>query len=638
MVTYTQLVTTPLHSAFVTAAGETEDYTRFRAENEMVRDTMAHQGLPDAFQHSDLGRSEKGGDGTSNIVPRNTPNPLPMKGEGAVDDWYQYQFHPATGGNGQYHYRWYIRRDQSSLQMDLSRGLRQDQFLEAMLDVAPLADNDVMNGQQPSMSVPVYSLAARLHHEDGIASQAKWRALPEDRNNLFTVVCEQLDAQRRVTARAAYAQTVQDAEKAAVTQAMDDYLDAADRAADRIPAALKVAIPAAYRRGSNGETRSLKLFIGHTQAARGAAAATGILALADSSVVLVDLTPDAERIEYEGQTVEEALHAFKAGNSYEPGAIELEIPTDTLTVHGKQIAAQPAHRQLTTKGHSEAVEQADFLGGVGLAMTVASAAIPETWPVRVPYLVLVALTASFGSGELNLEDELHKTKMSGRALLIDLLTMAAAIAGARAPFSKLLGPAMERFAVAGLERFLFWSEFASNAGVAVLVNIDTVIEIDRIKKEQEEHQLSESEAIAKIVHLLLNAVVGDGLLLVGAKTAGGEQHEMRLRELGQDHVVGTWLARYPQEEQFTLDLLDDLTIEELAKLGATPKQTHALASLGVSGNRPAQIGTLLRRYGRKVLVTIDQPQTPVMRVPWSLTALEQQLAALYGPLNAGGGR
>jgi len=223
---------------------------------------------------------------------------------------------------------------------------------------------------------------------------------------------------------------------------------------------------------------------------------------------LVDLTPGASRIDYEGRDAEAALNAFERGNSYPQGRIALEIPAND---HG--IPA--TERLLETHGRSDLRQASGNLGlaSLGFGALAIGAAFVLGAQVAVPYLAGLSLAAGGVASGLSIADELRQTDPSELSIAVDVLGLASSIVGGAATFQAIRqGTAVTVASRSG--RYLIYSGFALDGGATLLISVEGVEQINRILNVEGMTPTQKADAIARIVGML--AAQG-ALLAVGSQ-------------------------------------------------------------------------------------------------------------------------
>src|SRR5262249_30620287 len=128
--------------------------------------------------------------------------------------------------------------------------------------------------------------------------------------NHYTIVCDELDDHGHRIGRARYVQIVESQDQADERRRLQQYMQHADAAVATIARDRQVALRAVYLNRETGERVPMQLYAGPS-------------ASDPHRVVLVDLLPGVDRIEYGGATIQDALTDFEHGNAYPVGSIQL---------------------------------------------------------------------------------------------------------------------------------------------------------------------------------------------------------------------------------------------------------------------------------------------------------------------------
>ena len=411
--------------------------------------------------------------------------------------------------------------------------------------------------------------------------------------NKYTILCEELDDQgHKLGTRASYVQVVESKDNAAQRAKWQKYMAQADGAMAKIADGKEVGLRAVYVNRETGQQVPLQLYAGQ--------------AAGDSSkVLLVDLLPGVDRLEYSGSTIGEALASFERGNAYPKGTIKLEVPAN-------KVGLPTVSKQIETNGESLWAAWSSRIGWASLGLTVAgvvAAAIPGGQPVAMLLFISAAGTGAIASG-LSLYDRLQKAEKSPVGIALDIAGIAASVVGGATAFRALRGGAALTFTGA-TGRFLFYSGFATNAVSGLLISVEGVDEIAKIL----ESPMPRGEKISAIVRILGN------LVLQGALVALSVRDIARLRgRIGS--VIGEEVAKgLPADALHSLNLLDDKALAGLK--GLSTDQLKRFARL-----EPPVGQALAKAKPASIKVLLEDPETVIRHLPFEHTETLDQLAVM----------
>ncbi len=265
-----------------------------------------------------------------------------------------------------------------------------------------------------------------------------------------------------------------------------------------------------------------------------------------SKVMLVDLLPGVDRIEYRGNTIDDALGDFEHGNAYPQGSIKLEVPANQFGIPARS-------RTLTTTGESTWATWSSRLGLASLGLVgagVVAALIPGGQPVAAALFIAAAGTGATASG-LSLYDRLQQAEKSPIGIALDVAGIAGSLIGGAAAFRALrAGSALTFTGTAG--KFLFYAGFTTDAVAGLLITVEGVDEIVRIL----DSEMPRGEKIGAIVRVLSNLILQGALLALSVR----DTNQMRSRigqQIGEEATRG-----------LSIDVLHSLNLLDDAALGA----------------------------------------------------------------------
>jgi hypothetical protein len=420
--------------------------------------------------------------------------------------------------------------------------------------------------------------------------------------NRYTIVCDELDAEGHRIGRGRYVQIVESQDQADERDRLQQYMQHADAAVGKITADKQVGLRAVYLNRETGERVPMQLYAGPS-------------ASDPHRIVLVDLLPGIDRIEYGGATIQDALGDFENGNAYPVGSIQLEVPAN-------RSGLPTLSRQIVTSGESLWQTWSHRIGWASLGLVAAGvvAAAVGAEPVAAAFFIAAAGTG-VASGGLSLYDRLQKAEPSPVGIALDVAGIAASVVGGAAAFRALrVGTALTFTGATG--RFLFYSGFATNAVSGLLITVEGVDEISRILGSQ----MPQGEKIGAIVRILANLVVQGSLLALSVR----DTNQLRRRVAA---MIGEEAAGALQVDILhSLNLLDDDALRALRGL----PHDRLLVFAEIARTNPTSAARLAQvlqpGYLASLTVQMRERYEQLLTEIWSRgvtgTALEQRLAVL----------
>lgn len=407
--------------------------------------------------------------------------------------------------------------------------------------------------------VPAYDLAST-------GKSARWIIAA---TNVYTIVCEQFDEVGNKIGTALYRQVVDSQEEASQRAKFLSYRKLATDALGKIQSGKAVGLQAAYVNREAGQTSELSLFVGPAVGSGG-------------GVMLVDLLPGVDRLEYRGSNLEAAIREFEKGNAYPEGSIKLTVPPN-------RFGLPQLTRTLQTKGESDFSLWSTRVGWASLGFTAAGVIltfVPFGQPVAIACFVAAGATG-VAAGGLSIYDRLQKAELNGTGVALDVLGIAASIVGVAGAIRAIkVGAA---FAFAGRTgRFFLYTEFTTDALAGVILSAQGVEQINAILGNKE---LSNEEKTGAIVRILGMLALQGALFALSARELG----RVRARTasiLGKDVT-----ARLTPEALQSLSLLDEGVLKRL--VGMTAAQLDEVAKL-VRMDLKA-ISRLVEVFGKELL-------------------------------------
>lgn len=375
-------------------------------------------------------------------------------------------------------------------------------------------------------------------YDMGTGDTARWIIAGR---NVYTIVCEELDAEGNPLGTAArYVQSVQSSGEARQVEEWRKYLGNVDEQIQTIDPDARIGLKTTYVNEETGATAAPALFIGPAIDGSG-------------DIRLLDLTPGVPRMEYSGETVAAAIDDFAAGNAYPVGQIELEVPAN-------ESGVTPARRTLETTGASTWMEWSGRLGWTSLGLGILGigltlAPIPGS---RVAAAAVFTAAAGTGAaaGGLSLYDQLQQTEVSARSVAIDVLGIAASIVGGATAFRALrAGQSISLANRSG--RFLLYTGVGADVAQGILITPDFITAIEQILDEE---GLSDSERIGRIVRVVANFALMGGLIALS--TADLRSARSRV----QGHVSREVFEGLDDDVIRLLDQLDDDALAALSRV------------------------------------------------------------------------
>lgn len=376
--------------------------------------------------------------------------------------------------------------------------------------------------------------------------------------NVYTIVCEIFDDAGAKIGTARYRQVVESQADADSRARWQGYMNNVAAGIDKIWDGKEVGLQAAYVNRETGQTVPMVLFAGPSKADPG-------------KVMLVDLLPGVDRIEYEGTTLEDAIAAFENGNSYPVGSIKLTVPKNDSSL--PEIT-----KTITTKGQSTWSLWSGRIGWASMGLLVAgivAGVIPGGQPVAAVCFIAAAATG-VASSSLSLYDRLHKAEISATGVALDVLGIATSmIGGASAIRALKLGTAFTFAGATG--RFLLYTGFVTGALQGLIISVEGVEQIVHIIDDP---KLSRSDKIGAIVRVLGTLILQAALFALSVK----DLNQVRAK-VGA--ILGEELVKsLPTEVLHGINMLDEkalralvgITAEELAQVAKLAKLDPTLAS------------------------------------------------------------
>lgn len=394
-------------------------------------------------------------------------------------------------------------------------------------------------------------------------------------SNVYTIVCEQFDDAGAKVGTARYRQVVESQQEREARTRFQGYMARVAAGIGKIQDGKEVGLQAAYVNRETGQTLPLVLFVGPD-------------AKNPSKLVLLDLLPGVERMEYGGSNLAAALADFERGNAYPKGSIKLTVPANKSGI-------PEVTRALTTRGESTFSAWAKRTGWASLGLVAAgiiAGLIPGGQPVAAVCFISAGATGAV-SGGLSLYDRLKQAEVRATGVALDVASIAASMIGAAGAVRALkLGTAFTFTGRTG--RFLLYSGFTTNTLSGLIISVEGVTQINAIL---DNGKLTRSEKIDAIVRVLANLALQGFLLALSVK----ELAAVRGRA---SQVLGKDVARKLSPETLQgLNLLDDSALKRLA--GMTAEQLDQVSRL-VKFN-PQMANLLAKAAGKDLALHTLEP-------------------------------
>lgn len=396
--------------------------------------------------------------------------------------------------------------------------------------------------------------------ELGQGKEISWAlALP----GLWFLVCEELDGEGAIMGPPAryllWVTTQKNIEK---IQRFRKFLSHVDEAVEGIRKDNQgqpslIPLKGAYINKETGDQIQLSLFLGKSQAD-------------PNTWILLDLLPGAERMNYTGSTVEEAMAAFERGNSYPEGSVRIQISENAEGI-------PPINKLLKTSGRSIFAKWSQYIGWISIGLSVAGVIVSFIPVVQVaapvlfvaarvaaPALLLAAGATGTLAASLSIYDELQKTEPSYYHMAIDVLSIASNMAGMGGAVRMLKTGRALTLLSAGKGRAFAYLGLSTGTLAGVLVgaeSVDQLIEISNVN-------MSYSKKVGAYVRLVANLALQGALMGMSLR----DLHKARLRLTG---VFGkNNLSSFSVENIHLINMLDDATLNFLRKVN--PEVLHSI--------------------------------------------------------------
>jgi uncharacterized protein DUF4157 len=316
---------------------------------------------------------------------------------------------------------------------------------------------------------------------------------------VWTIVCEELDARGKpLGSKATYRQVIQTQEEGETAAKWNAYTKRTDAAIAKIADRKDVGVRASYVNRETGQTMSLQLFVGPS-------------ASDPKKVMLLDLLPGVDTVEYSGSSIDAALADFATNNSYPKGIIQLEVPANKAGIPRRV-------RTIVPKGESDWALWSSRTGWASLGLAGAgmvAAVVPGGQPLAAVLFIAAAGTGAASSG-MSLYDHLRKAEKSPIGIALDVVGIVGSIVGATGAIRALRSGST--ITLAGRPgKFLLYAGFASDAVSGLLVSVEG---IDQIVKILDSH-MSRGEMTAALVRVLSTMIVQGTLCALSIRSARG---------------------------------------------------------------------------------------------------------------------
>jgi len=488
------------------------------------------------------------------------PNPA-----GATNDpdriYHRYTMNPSSTGR---RFRWYVRA--SDWEHTSARiGYRRATFGEAGFSDYPNTPSDIEFERQSIDGENAWVSSRYLNTSYSVFTFIMTQP------GLYTIVCEELTAEGTPSGQMArYIQVVADPQEMRQIEAIRRHIRLTDENIEKIEEGREAPVRAVYVNNETGQAMTLSMYIGPDKDD-------------EDTIKLLDLTPGVGRMEYDGDSVSDALDTFNSGNVYPVGIIHLEIPAN-------EAGIQPQSRSFETTGSSD---WSDWAGGTGwaaltlgvLGVIAIFAPIPGSRVIAGICFIGAAAVGGVSAG-ISLYERLHQAEIDETGVAVDVLGIASSIIGGASAFRALrYGATVAIGTRAG--RYLLWAGFSTDLVSGTLLTIQGVNEINRII----ESDAPRGEKIGAIVRILSMLALNGGLLIVSVRdlrTARGRIGG----HIGEDISQGL-----SADIIHSLNLFDDDALRAIR--GASSQELQRISNL-IRINRDAA-NKLTRAVGRNVL-------------------------------------
>jgi len=526
-----------------------EDFLHFRARLEQERLRLEHF-------------SEWGAVNTNRERPYITcsqPNPVAANSD-PDHIYHRYEVHPSTAGS---RFKWYVRAanwEHSYPRMSYRRAY----FGEAGFGDYPGAPSDIEFWRQDIDGEHAWVRSGYLNTSFSVFT------FIANHPGRYTIVCEELASDGTPAGPVArYIQIVTTPQEMRQIEAIRRHIRLTDENIDKIAQGAEAPVKAVYVNNETGNAMYLSMYIGQDKDD-------------EDTIKLLDLTPGVGRMEYDGDSVSDALDTFGSGNAYPVGIIHLEIPPN-------EAGIQPLSRRFDTTGSSDWSDWASGTGWTSLTLGVLGviatiAPIPGSRVIAGICFVGAAAAGGVSAG-LSLYERLQQAEIDETGVAIDVLSIASSIIGGASAFRALRYGATVAIGTR-VGRYLLWAGFSTDLAAGVLLTIQGVNEINRIM----ESDAPRGDKIGSIVRILATLALNGGLLVLSvrdlrtARGRIGEHIQADLTDVSPDII-------------HRLNLLDNEALRAIR--GASLKDLERIAHL-VSINRDAA-NKLTQAIGRDVL-------------------------------------
>jgi Bacterial toxin 3/Domain of unknown function (DUF4157) len=466
--------------------------------------------------------------------------------------------------------------------LDLMQGGLQDQSGDGKLPFISCAgDNPAVPGMAPDLAYNTYTVTPSPG-----AKKFRWYAIPQNWDGLppsyygyskatfgnidaydlakdspsarfiiadsriWTIVCEEFDGSgQALGTKARYRQVIFSAAAAGELAKWRAYVKRTDAAVAKIVEGKALGLRAAYVNRETGQTLPLELYAGPSADGSG-------------KVMLLDLLPGVDKVEYSGATIDDALADFDTNNSYPKGTIKLEVPANTSGIPTRS-------RTLDTKGESDWALWSSRVGWASFGLVAAgvvSGLIPGGQPVAAAFFIAAGATGA-ASGGLSLYDRLQKAEVNPAGVALDVANIAANMIGAAGAI-RLLSTGSRTLALAGnTGRFLLYSGFVTNTVSGLIISVEGIDQVIKIL----DSPMSRGEKLSALVRVLGTLILQGVLFVLSVR----EVRQIRSR-IGD--LIGKELSQQlPNEVLHSLNLLDDKALRALG--GSSVEQLTQVATL-----------------------------------------------------------
>lgn len=353
----------------------------------------------------------------------------------------------------------------------------------------------------------------------------------------------------------------------------------------------------AVHANDKGERTQLTMYIGPARTGGG--------------LMLVDATPGAREMDYQGKDIASLLEEFRSrASSYPQGKIFFEIPQNASGI-------APGVHDIPTKGESDMGALAKTTGWASFAAAGAGmlSLLTPAGPVLAPLLFTSASALGLTSASASIADNMDNASVDKTALTVDVLSVAMSLIGLGMAGAAVRGGGNALLGGTRMGRYVLYTNLGLEGAAGLVMTYDSVLQIKAISEKDGMSPEAKRNAIVRLVATL--AITG-GLFVMSlrdmqalkngghkldadpsATTRGLSQLDPKERIAVFQSIISKVKARIGAETHRFEVKYKDIEMADIAiqgrQLGLSDREIEDFIFVGQRSDKPLEIAEVHRQ-------------------------------------------